>query len=130
MKNQLGRIVLLIEDYEKSADFYETNFGFKRLFDETTDAGQRFLHIGSGPHDSSGIWFLKADTQSQKERIGNQTGGQPTMVIYTTHIDVLYDRLKRNKVKLKTEIIKMSGYAFFHCYDVDGNEIIVTELNE
>ena len=42
MRNYLGRIVLLVEDYEKSANFYEKNFGFTRFFDVTTDVGQRF----------------------------------------------------------------------------------------
>jgi len=130
MKNYLGRIVLLVEDYEQSASFYEVNFGFKRMFDVTTDVGQRFLHLGREPLDSLGIWFLKADTKKQRERIGNQTGEQPTMVIYTTDIEALYERLLNNKVKLKTEIVKTPEYAFFHCYDMDGNEIIVSELNE
>lgn len=128
MKNYLGRIVLLVEDYEKSAAFYETNFGFKRMFDVTTDVGQRFLHIGNDPLDALGIWFLKADTKTQKERIGNQTGEQPAMVIYTTAIGELFNRLKDSTVKLKTAIISTPEYAFFHCYDFDGNEIIVTEL--
>jgi len=128
MKNHLGRIVLLVEDYEESADFYETNFGFKRMYDVTTDVGQRFLHIGSESFETIGIWFLKADTKKQKDRVGNQTGEQPTMVIYTNEIETLYERLKSNRVKLKTEIIKTPEYAFFHCYDLDGNEIIVTEL--
>lgn len=131
MKNYLGRIVLLVDDYEKSARFYETNFGFKRIFDVTTDVGQRFLHIGEESGVSPmGIWFLKADTKAQKERIGNQTGEQPTMVIYTTGIRALYDQLKKNDVRLKTEIVKTPEYSFFHCYDADGNEIIVTELKE
>ena len=130
MKNYLGRIVLLVDDYEKSARFYETNFGFKRMFDVTTDVGQRFLHIGNDPQDALGIWFLKADTKTQKERIGNQTGEQPTMVIYTTEIEELFDRLVKNGTNLKSGIVKTPEYAFFHCYDIDGNEIVVTELSE
>jgi len=130
MKNYLGRIVLLVEDYEKSAHFYETNFGFKRIFDVTTDVGQRFLHIGTDPLDALGIWFLKADTKAQKERIGNQTAEQPAIVIYSTDIKQLFEKLKANSVKLKTEIIKTPEYSFFHCYDHDGNEIVVAELME
>lgn len=128
MRNYLGRIVLLVEDYEKSANFYEKNFGFTRFFDVTTDVGQRFLHIGSKPSDSLGIWFLKADTKKQKERVGNQTAEQPTMVIYTQELETLYERLKNNNVRFKTDVIKTPEYSFFHCFDLDGNEIIVTEL--
>lgn len=130
MKNQLGRIVLLVEDYEKSAKFYESNFGFKRIFDVTTDVGQRFLHIGNEETDSFGIWFLKADSKSQKARIGNQTGEQPTMVIYTDNLKELKSRLDTNGVRIKRDIVETPEYNFLHCYDYDGNEIIVTELKE
>jgi len=37
MKNYLGRIVLLVKDYDEATNFYETNFGFKKMFDTTTD---------------------------------------------------------------------------------------------
>lgn len=130
MKNYLGRIILLVDDYEKAAAFYETNFGFTRIFDVTTDVGQRFLHMGSDPLDSLGIWFLKAEGKVQKEKIGNQTGGQPTMVIYTTSLKDLHQVLLQNKVKIKTEPVFTPGYSFLHCYDLYGNEIVAVELDQ
>jgi hypothetical protein len=130
MKNYLGRIIILIEDYEKAALFYEENFGFKKMFDVTTDVGQRFLHMGNDPLDTLGIWFLKADTKEQKERIGNQTGGQPTMVIYTTALEEQYQKLKENNVKIKIAPVLTPGYNFLHCLDLYGNEIVVVEIKE
>ena len=130
MKNYLGRIIVLIEDYEKAALFYEKNFGFKKMFDVTTDVGQRFLHMGNDPLDTLGIWFLKADTREQKERIGNQTGGQPTMVIYTTALEEQYRKLKENNVKIKIDPVLTPGYNFLHCLDLYGNEIVVVEIKE
>jgi len=130
MKNYLGRIILLVEDYEKAAEFYENNFGFKRMFDVTTDVGQRFLHIGSDPLDTLGIWFLKADSKEQKALIGKQTGGQPTMVIYTTSLEEEYRKLKENHVKIKVEPVLTPGYSFLHCFDLYGNEIVVVEIKE
>ena len=130
MKNYLGRVILLVDDYEKASQFYEENFGFVRLFDVTTDVGQRFLHIGSEPLDSLGIWFLKAEGKEQKARIGNQTAGQPTLVIYTTDLDQQYAKMKSNGVKIKVEPVKTPEYSFFHCYDSMGNELIVTELKD
>jgi predicted enzyme related to lactoylglutathione lyase len=130
MKNYLGRIILLVNDYEEASAFYETNFGFKRLFDVTTDVGQRFLHIGTDPLDALGIWFLKAEGAQQKERVGNQTSGQPTMVIYSTYINDLYEILKTNGVKIKVPPVITPGYTFLHCYDLYGNEIVVVEIKE
>jgi predicted enzyme related to lactoylglutathione lyase len=130
MKNYLGRVVLLVEDYDRSADFYEKNFCFQRLVDYTTEVGQRFLHIGPDGISQAGIWFLKADTEKQKGRIGNQTGEQPTLVIYTSDIQQLFAQLKTNGVQFKTDLVETPEYAFFHCYDLDGNELIVTELRK
>lgn len=128
MKNYLGRIILLIDDYEKAATFYADNFEFTKIYDVTTDVGQRFLHMGTDPLDALGIWFLKAESKEQKERIGNQTAGQPTMVIYTTDLEALFERLKCNGVKIKVEPVLTPEYKFFHCFDLYGNEIVVVEI--
>ena len=101
MKNHLGRLILLVEDYEPALQFYQKNFEFETLFDITTSVGQRFLHIGTNSTNAMGIWFLKAEGKEQKERIGKQTAGQPTLVIYTTSLSELYDKLKHNNVRQK-----------------------------
>ncbi|MBK6264841.1 VOC family protein [Marivirga sp. S37H4] len=130
MKNYLGRIVLLVEDYEKASKFYEENFGFKKIFDVTTDVGQRFLHLGGDTSDNFGIWFIKADSKEQKGQIGRQTNGQPTMVIYTTSLNELFEKLKKNKVEIKVAPVNTPEFKFFHCLDLYGNEIVVVEIAE
>jgi len=130
MKNYPGRIILLVDDYEKAIAFYEQNFNFKKMYDVSTDVGQRFLHMGADPADPFGIWFLKADTKEQKARIGNQTAGQPTLVIYTTELQKLYDRVRKNNVTIKVEPVLTPEYSFFHCLDIFGNEIVIVALNE
>lgn len=130
MKNYLGRSIILVENYDDAAQFYQTNFDFIPLFDVTTDVGQRFLHVGTEPTDSLGIWFLKAEGKEQRDRVGNQTGAQPTLVIYTTDLNQLYNRLTKNKVRIKSTPITTPEYAFFHCYDLYGNELVIVELDE
>ncbi|MEQ9263466.1 MAG: VOC family protein [Owenweeksia sp.] len=127
MKNKLGRTVLLVKDYEASAAFYENIFEFDRIFDLTTDVGQRFLQLGD-QETNVGIWLLKAEGQDQTARIGNQTAGQPTLVIYTNDLEILYSRLKKHKVQIKVEPVKGPEYDFLHCFDHDGNEIVVVEM--
>ncbi|MDB5110726.1 MAG: Glyoxalase/bleomycin resistance protein/dioxygenase [Mucilaginibacter sp.] len=130
MKNYLGRVIILVNDYEATADFYSANFDFVRIFDVTTDVGQRFLHMGADQLSTLGIWFLKAEGKQQENLVGKQTGGQPTLVIYTDNLDELYQRVKSNNVKIKVEPISTPGYKFFHCFDLYGNEIIVAELQD
>lgn len=129
MKNHIGRIVLLVKNYDEAADFYQRNFGFTKLFDMTTPEGQRFLHVGTEAKNAMGIWFLLA-TESEHEHesgVGKQTQGEPLMVIYTSAIMELYKRLKANGVKIKVELVHSLSYSYFHCFDLYGNEIVVVE---
>lgn len=126
MKNSVGRIIVLVQDYDEAAKFYELNFGFSRLVDYTTKEGQRFLHVGNS--DGIGIWFLKSS--SELNRIGNQTAGEPLMVIYTTSIQSLYSHLITNGVQIKGQIVKTADSQFFHCFDLYGNELICVELSK
>ena len=133
MKNYPGRMILLIEDYEKARIMIFTKtviLVLKRYMMSPHDAGQRFLHMGSDSTDKFGIWFLKAESKEQKERIGNQTAGQPTLVIYTTSLDLLNKKLNENQVKIKVPPVLTPEYKFLHCLDLYGNEIVVVEIKE
>ncbi len=128
MKNYLGRMIILVRDYDEAFNFYKKNFNCKKIFELTTDVGQHFLHIGFDTDESVGIWFLKAQGKEQENRVGNQTGEQPAMVIYTDELNTLYNKLIDNGVKIKIELVNTPEYSFFHCYDLYGNEIVVTQL--
>ena len=128
MHNYIGRMILLVDDYEEASNFYEKNFSFKKIHDITTDTGQRFLQIGTEDPNSCALWFLKADGQSQKDTIGKQTSGQPAMVIYTDAFDQLYQRILDNQVAVTVKPVNTPGYQYFHCLDLYGNEIIIINL--
>ncbi|MDB5136355.1 MAG: bleomycin resistance protein [Mucilaginibacter sp.] len=128
MKNHIGRMIILVNDYEEASNFYEKNFGFKRIYDVTTDVGQRFLQIGTDEPNSTGLWFIKADGKHQRDNVGKQTNGQPAMVIYTSSFDDLYQQIKGNNVIINVAPVNTPDYKYFHCLDLYGNEIIIVEL--
>ena len=128
MKTKIGRVIILVEDYDLAFDFYEKNFFCKKLYEATTPDGQRFLHISFSDDDGIGIWFLKADSLEQKDNIGKQTAGQPTIVIYTDDVEELYRHLQNNGVKIIEELVSTSESKFFHCLDLYGNRITVVQL--
>jgi predicted enzyme related to lactoylglutathione lyase len=128
--NRLGRVIILVHHYDEAFAFYERSFGFRKIVDYTTENGQRFLHIGAGGENDAGIWFLKADTEEQMKRVGNQTGGQPALVIYTSSLEDLHRNLELQGVKIKAGPVLTRPYKFLHCYDLYGNEIIVVQLED
>jgi len=127
MELSLGRIILLVNDYDEAFEFYQRALLCKKFFD-IMENGQRFLHIGLNANDKAGIWFLKAETVEQKSRVGNQTSGQPVFVIYTDSLDEFYNHLVKENVKIVREPVDIPEYKFFHFLDLYGNEIVMVEM--
>src|SRR5687768_9952012 len=105
MNTKLGRVIILVNDYNKAFEFYEKIFSCHKIFDEAGPQGQRYLHVGFSNDDKVGVWFLKADTSVQQLLVGNQTGGQPTLVIYTDDIEELYRHAQANQVNITEPLV-------------------------
>ncbi|AYB32157.1 bleomycin resistance protein [Chryseolinea soli] len=128
MKISLGRMVILVEDYDEALLFYKNVLNARVLHDDITPHGQRYLHIGFDEADTSGIWFLKAENPREQSRVGKQTDGQPAFVLYTESLDVVYKRLLEHAVQIVKEPVVMADYQFLHFRDLYGNEIIVVQM--
>lgn len=128
MKTRLGRTIILVEDYDKAFAFYEKNFFCKKIFDQTTPEGKRYLHISFSKDKDVGIWFLKTESGEESRAVGRQTAGHPTLVIYTKQIEELYQHVKQNGVHILEPLTATSAAKFFHCLDLYGNRLTVVEL--
>ena len=60
MKTKLGRVIILVDDYDKAFEFYEKNFFCKKLFDQTTPQGKRYLHVGFSKDTGVGLWLVNS----------------------------------------------------------------------
>ncbi|MDN5216689.1 VOC family protein [Fulvivirgaceae bacterium BMA12] len=129
MKIELGRVVILVENYDLALDFYQKALGCHIIFDQTTPEGKRYVHVGFKKKDTTGLWFLKAETEEELKQVGHQTLGQPMMVLYTNDLEKVYQRLKDNQVKISKQPVVSPGYKFLHFLDLYGNEIIMVEMS-
>jgi len=128
MEASLGRVILLVDDYDEAYNFYHKNFFCIKMYDQNTSEGQRFLHIRFNESDQAGVWFLKAESSQQRKLVGRQTGGQPTLVLYTADCHRFYQHLQDNGVTIVEPITTALNSTYFHCQDLYGNKIIVVEL--
>ena len=105
MKQNIARIALVVDDYDKAIDFYVNKLGFTLVEDTVLDETKRWVVVS--PNDSSDCCLLlaKADNEQQKSRIGNQTGGRVFMFLYTDDFQQYYQNLLDKNVKIVREPI-------------------------
>jgi predicted enzyme related to lactoylglutathione lyase len=132
----LGRVVVLVRDYDAALAFYRAAFGARVLFDAPSPSGDRYLHLGFGaPTDDPsadgapgvGLWLLRAGGEDAA-RVGRQTGGQPLAVCYTPDVRAAVARAKAAGATVVRPVAAADGAAFAHVADLYGNEFVLVEL--
>lgn len=120
----LGRVVVLVGDLEAAKDFYTRGLGFAVLLDARISETFRALHVGTGAAADPGIWLL----DSTSDRVGTQTGSDPTLVLYSDAIDADLTHLAR-----QFGVVPFAGpdgepgARFAQLRDPWGTEIVIAE---
>ncbi|MBI3685774.1 MAG: VOC family protein [Actinobacteria bacterium] len=126
---RVGRVVVLVRDYDEAVEFY-AQLGFQRLFDGRGDNGFRFVHIGLPDQSGVGLWLLQPADEEQIALIGRQTGGQPLMVLYTDDLHGEYLRLASLGVTFREDPREEQDSYVAHFRDVYGNEIVLVQVKD
>ena len=124
----LGRLVVLIRDYDEALAFYRAAFGAHVLFDAPSPTGDRYLHVGFGTEGSAGVWFLRGAGETAS-RIGRQTGGEPLAVFYTADVHATVARAVAAGAEVVRPIDSAAGASFAHVADLYGNVFVFAELS-
>lgn len=86
MNQRLGQIALLVDDYDKALEFYTKKLNFKLIEDTPLSETKRWVVVEpSGGESGARLLLAKADSDEQRTRIGNQTGGRVFLFLYTTN---------------------------------------------
>lgn len=124
----LGRIVVLVHDYDAALAFYRAAFGARVLFDAPSPTGDRYLHVGFGPEAGAGVWLLRAGGEAAA-RVGRQTGGEPLAVFYTPDVRAAVTRAKAAGAEVVRPVEHADGASFAHLADLYGNVLLLVELS-
>ena len=76
MKQKIGNIALVVEDYDEAIEFYVNKLNFDLIEDLQLDENKRWVVVAPKGSNESKLLLAKADDSDQKSRIGNQTGGR------------------------------------------------------
>jgi len=123
----LGRLVVLVEDYDEALAFYQAAFDARVLFDAPSPT-DRYLHVGFGAEGSAGVWFLRASGEAAV-RVGRQTGGEPLAVFYTPDVHAAVARAAAGGAEIVRPIESAGGASFAHVADLYGNVLVLAELS-
>jgi predicted enzyme related to lactoylglutathione lyase len=131
----IGRLVVLVHDYDEALAFYQAAFGVSILFDAPNGTDDRYLHVGfgespapeSGSTAPTGIWLLRA-SGTDTERVGRQTGGQPLAVLYTQDAAAALARIEAAGGSVRRPLMTAEGATFVHVADLYGNEFVLVQL--
>lgn len=126
---RVGRVVVLVRDYDEAIEFY-AGLGFQRLFDGRSDNGFRFVHLGLPEQNGVGLWLLQPADDEQSALIGRQTGGQPLMVLYTDDVHAEYMRLSSLGVNFREDPREEEDSYVAHFRDLYGNEIVLVQVKD
>ena len=83
MKQEIGRIAVVVDDYDEAIQFYTEKLNFTLVEDTVLSETKRWVIVR--PKNSGGCSLLlaKAATEEQKSRVGNQAGGRVFLFLYT-----------------------------------------------
>jgi catechol 2,3-dioxygenase-like lactoylglutathione lyase family enzyme len=105
MKNYLGQIALLVNDYNEAIEYYVNVLGFRLVEDTQLSEKKRWVVIEPRDSNNQGCKLLlaKASNDNQLKYVGNQSGGRVFLFLYTTDFDKFHSKLMANSVEIVNE---------------------------
>ncbi|HIP79484.1 MAG TPA: VOC family protein [Kiloniellaceae bacterium] len=83
MHQHLGLIALLVRDYDEAIGFYVGKLGFDLIEDSSQGGGKRWVVVSPPGAKETRLLLAKASGGSQRERVGDQTGGRVFLFLMT-----------------------------------------------
>ncbi|WP_299394534.1 VOC family protein [Pelagibius sp.] len=83
MHQHLGLVALLVRDYDEAIGFYVGKLGFDLIEDSDQGGGKRWVVVSPPGAAETRLLLAKAADESQRARIGDQTGGRVFLFLMT-----------------------------------------------
>ena len=100
MKQKIGNIALVVNDYDEAIDFYVNKLKFDLIEDTRLNENKRWVLIAPKGSSETRILLAKADSEDQKKSVGNQSGGRVFLFLFTDDFERDFENLKQNDIEI------------------------------
>lgn len=84
MKQSIGRVAVVVRDYDEAIGFYVGTLGFTLIEDTyIPEQDKRWVVVAPPGSTECGILLARAVGDEQSSRVGNQTGGRVFLFLFT-----------------------------------------------
>ena len=117
----LSMLVLLVRDYDEAIAYYMQKLGFTLIEDTPMSPEKRWVVVAPSPSSGARLLLAKANTDRQRDRIGDQTGGRVFLFLDTDNFDADHARFTAAGVRF-LEAPRVESYGKVAVFeDLYGN---------
>lgn len=122
MKQTIGNVSLLVEDYDEAIKFYVDTLGFRLVEDTFIEAqNKRWVVVAPPGSTESKLLLARAQGAEQSSRVGNQTGGRVFLFLHTDDFWRDFNAYKNKGVVFVREPVEESYGTVAVFRDLYGN---------
>jgi catechol 2,3-dioxygenase-like lactoylglutathione lyase family enzyme len=103
MLQRIAHVTIVVKDYDEAIKFYTEKLNFDLLEDTRLSELKSWVIVAPKGDLSCSLLLAKSDSEEQKSRIGNQTGGRVFLFLYTDNFERDYKNLIKNGVEIVRE---------------------------
>lgn len=122
MIQQLGQVMLYVNDQEQAKQFWIEKLGFELISD--VDNGLRIITIA--PTDDAHTSIVLHDKKKIQEMSPELNLGAPSLMFYGENLEVLYEEYQAKGITVG-ELVSMGFGKVFNFADDEGNYFAITE---
>jgi catechol 2,3-dioxygenase-like lactoylglutathione lyase family enzyme len=131
MKQVIGYVTVVVEDYDEAIKFYVDTLGFSLIEDTLIEAqNKRWVLVAPPGSTELKLLLARAVGAEQSSRIGNQTGGRVFLFLHTDDFWRDYTAYKSKDVVFVREPVEESYGTVAVFRDLYGNLWDLSQLKQ
>ncbi|RDW19401.1 VOC family protein [Oceanobacillus chungangensis] len=128
MINQVGQIMLYVNDQEAVLKFWTEKLGFSIISEADNGQGMRSIQIA--PSKESGTSIVLQNKKIVQEMEPKLNLGTPSLIFYTDNLEALYQEYQDKNITVG-DMVTIPGGKVFNFADCEENYFAVMEkINE